>query len=447
MRTADDGRGASARPRGRVLVRHRCLRGQRARASTATGGDAAPGPYRCRGLRRRRLVRLHQHRAFRLLPRVRRDPPAVDRRAAGRRGRPTCRPRPARDPPAEPAAPRRGGARRRQAARRRPHRRRREGRRARRLGRAEASRTSAAASRSACSRRGPTRCRRAIVRMEADGEVDRAGRDDRARPGRAHGVSRRSRRRCSRLPAERVTVRGTDTRFTPYDRSTGASRSTTIAGLAVQRAAEDVPTWKLAAIGGSADELDAGERYPGAVHDPADFGLRRGGELIGRGEVAARGRAAPTPRGPSSGRSASAPPRSRSTSTPGASRVLQHGDRSPTSASDQPAARRAPGRGRHDAGPRQRAVRGDACSSDGLLLNDTLLEYRVPSMRGPARLDDVHHRRERRWARAVRRQGLRRGLAGAGRPARSRPRVADAGVPDDRTATHARARLASGYRS
>src|SRR5207237_902417 len=33
---------------------------------------------------------------------------------------------------------------------------------------------------------------------------------------------------------EQVTVRGADTRFTPYDRSTGASRSTTVAGLAVQ---------------------------------------------------------------------------------------------------------------------------------------------------------------------------------------------------------------------
>ena len=39
---------------------------------------------------------------------------------------------------------------------------------------------------------------------------------------------------------EQVTVRGADTRFTPYDRSTGASRSTTIAGLAVQRAAADI---------------------------------------------------------------------------------------------------------------------------------------------------------------------------------------------------------------
>ena len=42
------------------------------------------------------------------------------------------------------------------------------------------------------------------------------------------------------LDAERVRCIGTDTRFTPYDRSTGASRSTTLAGLAVQRAAQQV---------------------------------------------------------------------------------------------------------------------------------------------------------------------------------------------------------------
>jgi CO/xanthine dehydrogenase Mo-binding subunit len=41
-------------------------------------------------------------------------------------------------------------------------------------------------------------------------------------------------------PVDRVLVRGTDTRYTPYDRSTGASRSTTVAGLAVQRAARSV---------------------------------------------------------------------------------------------------------------------------------------------------------------------------------------------------------------
>ncbi|HEY0508840.1 MAG TPA: xanthine dehydrogenase family protein molybdopterin-binding subunit [Blastococcus sp.] len=42
------------------------------------------------------------------------------------------------------------------------------------------------------------------------------------------------------LAPDRVTVVPTDTDTTPYDRSTGASRSTTVAGLAVQRASEDL---------------------------------------------------------------------------------------------------------------------------------------------------------------------------------------------------------------
>jgi CO/xanthine dehydrogenase Mo-binding subunit len=80
-----------------------------------------------------------------------------------------------------------------------------------------------------------------------------------------------------------VTVRGADTRFSPYDRSTGASRSTTIAGLAVQRAAADIRA-----------QLD--EIADGSDLDPGDhlalmrkhFGFA-GGELIGRGEVAPTG--------------------------------------------------------------------------------------------------------------------------------------------------------------
>src|SRR6185312_7663876 len=51
---------------------------------------------------------------------------------------------------------------------------------------------------------------------------------------------------------EQVTVRGADTRFSPYDRSTGASRSTTIAGLAVQRAAADIRA-QLESIAGTSD--------------------------------------------------------------------------------------------------------------------------------------------------------------------------------------------------
>src|SRR5437588_6404104 len=81
------------------------------------------------------------------------------------------------------------------------------------------------------------------------------------------------------VDSEQVTVRGADTRFTPYDRSTGASRSTTIAGLAVQRAAADIRT-QLERIAGSS------EIEPGRLTElmRRHFGFA-GGELIGRGEV------------------------------------------------------------------------------------------------------------------------------------------------------------------
>lgn len=81
------------------------------------------------------------------------------------------------------------------------------------------------------------------------------------------------------MPAELVVVRGTDTRFTPYDRSTGASRSTTLAGLAVQRAATQVRA-QLVEIAGS-EEIDPAS-FPRLIAER--FGLA-GGELIGRGEV------------------------------------------------------------------------------------------------------------------------------------------------------------------
>jgi CO/xanthine dehydrogenase Mo-binding subunit len=42
------------------------------------------------------------------------------------------------------------------------------------------------------------------------------------------------------VPVERVTTRGTDTSATPFDRSTGASRSTTVMGRAVKAAAGDL---------------------------------------------------------------------------------------------------------------------------------------------------------------------------------------------------------------
>jgi CO/xanthine dehydrogenase Mo-binding subunit len=85
------------------------------------------------------------------------------------------------------------------------------------------------------------------------------------------------------VETESVTVRGADTRFTPYDRSTGASRSTTIAGLAVQRAAADIRA-QLDRIA-QASDIDPSD-YLGLMREHFGFA---GGELIGRGEVSPQG--------------------------------------------------------------------------------------------------------------------------------------------------------------
>lgn len=99
------------------------------------------------------------------------------------------------------------------------------------------------------------------------------------------------------MSAANVVVRGTDTRFTPYDRSTGASRSTTVAGLAVQRAAQQV---KDALLETAAARLETPPQSltveNGAICDQSGHGLSHaelvrarfgfdGGELIGHGRV------------------------------------------------------------------------------------------------------------------------------------------------------------------
>jgi CO/xanthine dehydrogenase Mo-binding subunit len=93
-----------------------------------------------------------------------------------------------------------------------------------------------------------------------------------------------------------VRVHGADTRFTPYDRSTGASRSTTIAGLAVKRAADAVAA-RLRETAGELWEIDpelvglagghaefSGEQISFPELIARRFGFR-GGEIIEGGEV------------------------------------------------------------------------------------------------------------------------------------------------------------------
>jgi CO/xanthine dehydrogenase Mo-binding subunit len=98
------------------------------------------------------------------------------------------------------------------------------------------------------------------------------------------------------ISSDLVRVHGADTRFTPYDRSTGASRSTTIAGLAVKRAADAVAE-RLRETAGEVWDVDptlvdladgravfSGEEitYPDLI--ARRFGFR-GGEIIEGGEV------------------------------------------------------------------------------------------------------------------------------------------------------------------
>jgi CO/xanthine dehydrogenase Mo-binding subunit len=98
------------------------------------------------------------------------------------------------------------------------------------------------------------------------------------------------------VSSEQVRVHGADTRFTPYDRSTGASRSTTVAGLAVKRAAEAVAQ-RVRETAGEVWDVDpevvelidgravfAGDEiaFPDVIAKRFGF---RGGEIVEGGEV------------------------------------------------------------------------------------------------------------------------------------------------------------------
>ncbi len=135
----------------------------------------------------------------------------------------------------------------------------------------------------------------AIVRLEADGEAIVLVGSTEMGQGQRTAFAQIAAEVLA-MPAERVRCQGTDTRFTPYDRSTGASRSTTLAGLAVQRAAAEVRADLLAIAAriwpdaGDGVELRDGaawwngeqRTYPQLI--AKRFGLS-GGQLIGEGGV------------------------------------------------------------------------------------------------------------------------------------------------------------------
>ena len=109
------------------------------------------------------------------------------------------------------------------------------------------------------------------------------------------------------VPLERVTVRSIDTAYTPFDRSTGSSRSTTVMGKAVQLAAQDArsqlmelasehfeaPPEAIVLRDGEAWVGGKGISYGELIHH--HFAMQ-GGEIIGRGY--AHSGMAPTPANP-----------------------------------------------------------------------------------------------------------------------------------------------------
>ncbi|MQA73799.1 MAG: molybdopterin-dependent oxidoreductase [Solirubrobacterales bacterium] len=136
---------------------------------------------------------------------------------------------------------------------------------------------------------------RANVRMEADGTVEvNVGTTEMGQGART--VMAQIAAQELAIDTDRVTVQGADTRFTPYDRSTGASRSTTLAGLAVQRAGADLRERLLKTAAGAWGVERAGlevaegvvrgagreAAYPELIAERFGF---VGGEVVGEGEV------------------------------------------------------------------------------------------------------------------------------------------------------------------
>jgi CO/xanthine dehydrogenase Mo-binding subunit len=133
----------------------------------------------------------------------------------------------------------------------------------------------------------------ALVRLLADGSVILSAGTTEVGQGARTILSQIVAQELS-VPVECVTMRGTDTLVTPFDRSTGASRSTTVMGSAVKAAAEDLREQLIDAAAEvfhtarNTITLKNGEVYSGDRHLPyskivsAYFGMP-GGELIGRG--------------------------------------------------------------------------------------------------------------------------------------------------------------------
>ena len=229
----------------------------------------------------------------------------------------------------------------------------------------------------------------ATVRMGADGGVTVLVGTTEAGQG-ARTVMAQIAAEVLRAPVDRVLVRGTDTRYTPYDRSTGASRSTTIAGLAVQRAAQSVLD-ALVQTASAVLEAPPGllrledgaiasgpRRVTHAELVRARFGFD-GGELLGHGRVQPEGGTGSYAEGPVFWEVCVAGAEVAVDRQTGVVTVVRT-----ASVADVGTAINPQLVTRQDEGATLQGI-GNALfeemryTPDGLLMNDTLLDYRIPS--------------------------------------------------------------------
>jgi CO/xanthine dehydrogenase Mo-binding subunit len=194
------------------------------------------------------------------------------------------------------------------------------------------------------------------------------------------------------VPMSKISVPGTDTRFTPYDRSTGASRSTTVAGRAVELAALEVRASLLETAGQAFGVYDTSTLRVenGGVTDGKEsmtfgqiitkrFGFA-GGELVGHGEVKPEGGSGSYEEGPVFWEVCIAGAEVEVDRNTGVVKIIRT-----VSVADVGRAINPTQVERQDEGATLQGI-GNAMfeemlySTDGYLLNDTLLEYRIPTM-------------------------------------------------------------------
>ena len=192
-------------------------------------------------------------------------------------------------------------------------------------------------------------------------------------------------------PVSKVVMRGTDTRYTPYDRSTGASRSTTVAGLAVQRAAQSVldalletatvkletPPGLLRTAEGRIED-QGGRSITHGELVRARFGFD-GGELIGHGRVQPEGGSGSYAEGPVFWEVCVAAVEAEVDMETGVITVLRTSTVADVGKAINPQLVACQDEGALLQGIGNALFEEMHFAQDGMVLNDTLLDYRIPA--------------------------------------------------------------------